>query len=59
MDGPPVSAPTRKSFCTRMMTSLGQQLRGEVELDYRPDGFAYTLDVPLDSLVAKPTTPPA
>jgi two-component sensor histidine kinase len=51
--GPPVNAPTRKSFGTRMMTSLGQQLRGEVQLDYRPDGFVYTLDVPLGALVSK------
>jgi two-component sensor histidine kinase/ActR/RegA family two-component response regulator len=52
--GPPVSEPTRKSFGTRMMTSLGQQLKGKVELDYRPSGFVYSLDVPLEALVAKP-----
>lgn len=50
--GPAVSVPTRKSFGTRMMTSLGQQLRGSVRLDYCPDGFAYTLDVPLAALIA-------
>jgi hypothetical protein len=38
-----------------MMTSLGQQLKGTVELDYNPGGFVYTLDVPLDGLVTKPT----
>ena len=52
-DGPLVSEPTRKSFGTRMMTSLGQQLKGKVELDYRPSGFVYTLDVPLEALVTK------
>jgi two-component sensor histidine kinase/CheY-like chemotaxis protein len=52
--GPVVTEPTRKSFGTRMMTSLGQQLKGKVELDYRPSGFAYTLDVPLDALATKP-----
>ena len=52
--GPTVSAPTRKSFGTRMMTSLGQQLKGKVELDYKPDGFVYSLDVPLEALVTKP-----
>ncbi len=52
-DGPPVSEPTRKSFGTRMMTSLGQQLKGKVELEYKPGGFVYTLDVPLDALVTK------
>ena len=51
--GPPVSEPTRKSFGTRMMTSLGQQLKGNVELDYQPGGFVYTLDVPLEALISK------
>jgi two-component sensor histidine kinase/CheY-like chemotaxis protein len=51
--GPVVAQPTRKSFGTRMMTSLGQQLRGKVDLDYRPEGFVYTLDVPADSLMTK------
>ncbi len=48
--GPLVAQPTRKSFGTRMMTSLGQQLKGQVDLDYRPSGFAYPLNVPLESL---------
>lgn len=52
--GPYVSEPTRKSFGTRMMTSLGQQLKGKVSLDYEPSGFVYTLDVPLEALIAKP-----
>jgi two-component sensor histidine kinase len=51
--GPPVSEPTRKSFGTRMMTSLGQQLKGKVELAYKPGGFVYTLDVPIDALASK------
>lgn len=51
--GPMVSQPTRRSFGTRMMTSLGQQLKGKVALDYEPSGFVYTLDVPLDGLVNK------
>jgi two-component sensor histidine kinase/CheY-like chemotaxis protein len=52
--GPEVSEPTRKSFGTRMMSSLGQQLKGRVELDYRADGFVYTLDVPIEALTIKP-----
>ncbi len=55
--GPLVSEPTRKSFGTKMMTSLGQQLKGDVELAYKPSGFAYTLDVPLETLVTKPKNP--
>ena len=52
--GPAVTEPTRRSFGTRMMGSLGQQLSGEVHLDYKPDGFVYVLDVPLASLEVKP-----
>ena len=51
--GPPVEAPTRRSFGTRMIESLGQQLNGQVQLAYRPKGFVYTLDVPLVSMTAK------
>lgn len=51
--GPPVTEPTRKSFGTRMITSLGQQLKGQVELDYKPCGFVYRLDVPITSLTAR------
>jgi two-component sensor histidine kinase len=51
--GPEVAAPTRRSFGTRMMGSLGQQLNGQVQLAYQPTGFVYTLDVPLSSLTEK------
>lgn len=40
-----------------MMTSLGQQLKGKVELDYMPTGFVYSLDAPLEALTAKPKSP--
>jgi two-component sensor histidine kinase/DNA-binding response OmpR family regulator len=52
--GPVVAEPTRRSFGTRMMGSLGQQLSGEVRLSYELTGFVYILDVPLSSLTAKP-----
>jgi two-component sensor histidine kinase/DNA-binding NarL/FixJ family response regulator len=51
-DGPPVHAPTRRSFGTRLIGSLGQQLKGEVKLSYDASGFVYVLDVPMASLVA-------
>jgi two-component sensor histidine kinase/DNA-binding response OmpR family regulator len=51
--GPAVSEPTRKSFGTRMISSLGQQLKGKVELDYRPDGFVYVLDVPIGAVLSQ------
>ncbi len=50
--GPPVVIPTRRSFGTRMMRSLGQQLNGQVDLTYEPSGFVYRLDVPLGSIAA-------
>ncbi len=50
--GPPVHHPTRRSFGTRMMETLGQQLNGQVQLTYAPTGFVYALDVPLGSLIA-------
>ena len=50
--GPAVEPPTRRSFGTRMMGSLGQQLAGQVQLAYEPSGFIYSLDVPLSSVAA-------
>jgi two-component sensor histidine kinase/CheY-like chemotaxis protein len=50
--GPAVEPPTRRSFGTRMMESLGQQLNGHVQLGYDPTGFVYSLDVPLGSVAA-------
>jgi two-component sensor histidine kinase len=48
--GPAVHAPTRQSFGTRLMETLGKQLNGKVEMNYAPAGFVYVLDVPLGSL---------
>jgi two-component sensor histidine kinase/CheY-like chemotaxis protein len=50
--GPSVYAPSRQSFGTRLIGSLGQQLKGQVQLAYDPTGFVYALDVPMTSLVA-------
>jgi two-component sensor histidine kinase len=50
-DGPLVEPPTRRSFGTRMIGSLGQQLSGKVQL-YEPTGLVL-LDVPLSSLTTK------
>jgi two-component sensor histidine kinase len=49
-DGPVVSAPTRQSFGTRLIETLGRQLKGNVRLTYEPSGFVYFLDIPLLSL---------
>jgi two-component sensor histidine kinase/CheY-like chemotaxis protein len=51
-NGPAVHAPSRQSFGTRLIGSLGQQLKGEVKLAYDPTGFVYVLNVPMASLVA-------
>jgi two-component sensor histidine kinase/ActR/RegA family two-component response regulator len=48
--GPLVNPPSRRSFGTRMMESLGQQLSGTVRLAYPPSGFTYNLDIPVSSL---------
>ena len=52
LSGPVVTAPTRQSFGTRLIETLGRQLKGDVKLSYQPDGFVYVLDVPLASLEA-------
>jgi len=48
--GPEVHAPTRRSFGTRMIETLGKQLNGKVEMAYDQKGFVYALDAPLSSL---------
>lgn len=46
-DGPPVTPPTRKGFGSRVMEhGLTHELKGSVELDYRPDGLVCTIDIP-------------
>jgi two-component sensor histidine kinase len=41
-----------RSFGTRLIETLGQQLRGKVRLTYEPSGLVYALDVPLASLTS-------
>ncbi|MDO9057408.1 MAG: sensor histidine kinase [Bradyrhizobium sp.] len=53
-DGPAVQPPARQSFGSRLIETLGRQLKGHVKLSYEPAGFVYIFDVPLASL-----TPPA
>ena len=49
-NGPAVRAPEKRSFGTRLIETLGKQLKGEVHLTYEPSGFVYAFDVPLASL---------
>jgi two-component sensor histidine kinase len=51
-NGPPVEAPAKRSFGTRLIETLGQQLKGNVKVTYEPNGFVYALDVPLASLTS-------
>jgi two-component sensor histidine kinase len=43
---------TKRSFGTRLIETLGKQLKGDVRLTYEPSGFVYALDVPLASLTS-------
>ena len=49
-NGPAVQPPARQSFGTRLIETLGRQLKGNVRLTYEPTGFVYAFDVPLASL---------
>jgi hypothetical protein len=51
-DDQPVLTNAGLDAITRLIGSLGQQLKGEVRLAYEPTGFVYTMDVPMTSLVA-------
>jgi two-component sensor histidine kinase/CheY-like chemotaxis protein len=51
-NGPMVHAPSRQSFGTRLIGTLGQQLKGAVKLAYDATGFSYVWNVPMASLVA-------
>jgi two-component sensor histidine kinase/CheY-like chemotaxis protein len=51
--GPAVHAPTRRSFGTRMIETLGLQLNGQVQLAYKSTGFVYALEAPLSALTLK------
>jgi two-component sensor histidine kinase len=53
--GPVVEPPAKRSFGTRLIETLGKQLRGDVQLTYAATGFLYALDVPLASLSAPAT----
>jgi two-component sensor histidine kinase len=48
--GPPVREPTGRSFGTRLINGLADQLHGDVRLRYGPNGLVYELDVPLLAL---------
>jgi two-component sensor histidine kinase len=51
-NGPSVRPPEKHSFGTRLIETLGKQLKGDVRLTYEPTGFVYVFDVPIASLTS-------
>lgn len=45
--GPPVTAPTRQGFGSRLVDQLARQLRGAARFDWRPEGLQVRLQLPL------------
>ena len=52
LGGPAVQQPTRRSFGSRLINRLAEQLQGDVRLRYEPTGVVYELDIPLAVLRA-------
>ena len=50
--GPAVQEPTRRSFGTRLINRLAEQLQGDVRLRFDPAGVVYELGIPLAALQA-------
>lgn len=50
--GPPVHPPKKRSFGTRLIETLGKQLKGDVRLTYKSTGFVYAFDVPIASVTS-------
>jgi two-component sensor histidine kinase len=48
--GPVVREPSRRSFGSRLINRLAEQLHGDVRMKYEPAGLVYELDVPLSAL---------
>ncbi|MFC1456577.1 PAS domain S-box protein [Microvirga arabica] len=55
MRGPPVQKPSRQGFGSVLFERvLGRQLRGEVTIDYAPDGLCVSLRAPLVNIQPQP-----
>lgn len=51
VDGPPVIAPTRTGFGSRMIEkALAGYFKGSAEIQYQPDGVVFTLHAPVEAL---------
>ena len=50
--GPPVDAPTRRGFGSRMIEqALASYFHGNVELSFKPNGLCFTLNAPMSGLL--------
>ena len=49
-DGPVVREPSRRSFGSRLIGRLTEQMHGDARMTYEPTGLVYRLDVPLNAL---------
>ncbi len=50
--GPPVEEPAQRSFGTRLIRRLAEQLHGDVRMKYDVAGFVYEVDIPMAALQA-------
>jgi len=51
-NGPPVSPPARKGFGHIVISEMvASSLRGEVHLDYAPEGLSWSIDMPASSVL--------
>jgi len=51
-NGPPVRPPEKRSFGTRLIQTLGSQLKGDAQLTYESTGFVCAFDVPIASVTS-------
>ena len=54
-NGAAVRPPEKRSFGTRLIETLGKQLKGDVQLSYASTGFMYAFDVPIASVTSSAT----
>lgn len=51
-NGPEVHPPEKRGFGTRLIQTLGKQLKGDAQLSYEPTGFVSAFDVPIASVTS-------
>ena len=54
--GPPVAPPAKAGFGLALLEQVATHDGGRVKLDWRPDGLACTLRLPLETVVTRATT---